>query len=580
MRKKYPTAEILIFGDMGDPDNKGEKSARAAAVARGGSCVLPPMASGDFNDYLTGGAVSVSLDDLITAAVNETRKTDNAEPPQNAAGHSYLNDCPDFPPLDYSTMPYDTDALNYGGDTVTRSQQPEPIPTTPTELPNVVYAKLAAHVELFNKTHAHVLIGGKHRIMRTVPASASNDGRESYEFLSQDSLAGVYQNTKIQTGFTDADKPKPIFKDYVTAWARHSKSRTYTGGVLFKPAGVVPDNYFNTWQGFTVPPKQNNDSWALIRSHIDEVICAGDAELIKYVYDWIAYTFQNPDKPAGAALVLRGEQGTGKGSIAHFLSDIWGNHAAYISSPRELIGNFNGHLADTCFLFADEAFFSGDKSAEGRLKSLITEPNLSIERKGIDSESQPNYLKIIMATNNEWAVPADKDSRRYCVCDVSSAKIGDRDYFNALLSDCKNKDVQAAFLHDMLNRDISDFHTGNIPDTDGLKAQRLHSLNSMGKWIVDSLNAGYFAIDDKAAGEWVALATAKDLFSSYVFWCDNQRTGEHNRFTQTTLGKYLGDIGFETKKSGGWHRQLGSIESAIIKFETFERVKISNTSKK
>ncbi len=452
MREKYPTAEVFLFGDIGDTDNKGEKSARAAAVACGGYCVLPPMTKGDFNDYLTGGNITTSLDDLITAAVNEAyeaSQTSNTEllnvVIHTNNDHSNLNDCPDFPPFDYSTMPHDhapigNDALNYGGDIVT-SSQPDTMPnkapihdpvtdtskTSDTnEPPNIVYAKLAAHVERFNKDHAQVLIGGKHRIMRTVPAGASNNGRVTYEFLSQDALTGVYQNTMIQTGFKDDAKTKPAYRDYVTAWAKHSKCRTYTGGVIFKPNDKVPPDYFNTWQGFTVSPKQNSDLWALIKSHIDEVICASDDELIKYVYDWIAYTFQHPDKPAGAAIVLRGEQGTGKGSIAHFLSDIWGNHAAYISSPRELIGNFNGHLADTCFLFADEAFFSGDKSAEGRLKSLITEPNLSIERKGIDSESQPNYLKIVMATNNDWAVPADKDSRRYCVCDVSSAKIGDR----------------------------------------------------------------------------------------------------------------------------------------------------------
>lgn len=144
MREKYPTAEIFLFGDIGDTDHKGEKSARAAAKLVNGYCVLPPMAKGDFNDYLTGGAVSVSLDDLIMAAVNEAyeaSQTSNTEL-LNVAGHtnnddSNLNDCPDFPPLDYSTMPPDdydhapigNDALNYEGDTVA-SSQPDTMPTT------------------------------------------------------------------------------------------------------------------------------------------------------------------------------------------------------------------------------------------------------------------------------------------------------------------------------------------------------------------------------------------------------------------------------------------------------------------
>ena len=71
-------------------------------------------------------------------------------------------------------------------------------------------------------------------------------------------------------------------------------------------------------------------------------------------------------------------------------------------------------------MFADEAFFSGDKQGEQVLKAVITEPKIVIERKGIDAELQDNYLKVFMSTNSDWAVPATKDERRYCVCDVSS----------------------------------------------------------------------------------------------------------------------------------------------------------------
>lgn len=458
-------------------------------------------------------------------------------------------------------------------DTDTSSQ------ATPNDPPKPDYKeKLAAHVERFNKNHAQVLIGGKHRIMRTIPAVASTNGRVSYEFLSQEALAGVHQNTLIQTGFNKAGDP--IYKDHVTAWAKHFNSRTYTGGVIFKPNGKLPKNYFNTWQGFTVTPKANSVLWASIKYHIDEVLCCGNPELIEYFYNWVAYTFQHPDKPAGAALVVRGGKGSGKGTLGHFLAKLWGVHALHISNAKHLTGNFNGHLNDVCFFFADEAYFSGDKQHEGVLKALITELVLIIERKGIDAVQQPNYLKVFMATNSDWAVPASKDERRYCVFDISSERVGDKDYFDYLHRDCNNKDVQAAFLFDMLNRDISNFHTGDIPDTDGLKEQRMQSLGSMGKWLVDSLNGGYFASDDNTACEWIELATAKGLNKSYVFWCDNQRIGEHNRFNETALGKYLGNIGFEKKKISVNHWQLGAIEDAIRKFEAFERVKIATIPKK
>jgi phage/plasmid primase-like uncharacterized protein/RecA-family ATPase len=67
MRELYPQAAIILFGDKGDKDGKGEKLAHAAAVACNGYCVLPPIEKGDFNDYLTSGAVTVSLENLVNA---------------------------------------------------------------------------------------------------------------------------------------------------------------------------------------------------------------------------------------------------------------------------------------------------------------------------------------------------------------------------------------------------------------------------------------------------------------------------------------------------------------------------------
>jgi len=88
-----------------------------------------------------------------------------------------------------------------------------------------------------------------------------------------------------------------------------------------------------------------------------------------------------------------------------------------------------------------------------------------------------------MATNAEFAVPASRDERRYCVFDVSSSHIGNTDYFNTLHEDCKSQEVQAAFLFEMLNTDLTGWHAGDIPDSEGLRAQRYHSMNSVQKWL-------------------------------------------------------------------------------------------------
>ena len=386
--------------------------------------------------------------------------------------------------------------------------------------------ELEAHVEKMNETHASVVIGGKHKVMRWTIATL--DGRAVYEFYSRKELSLLHDNTHIKIGEkTLTRRIQDIYSNELMAWAKHPMARTYTAGVVFLPGREAPDNCFNTWTGFSVEPIQNIGLLAGIHYHLKEVVCAGKAELYEYLLKWIAYTIQNPDKPAGAAIVLRGLKGCGKGTLGHFLRAIWGIHGLHISNPKHLVGNFNSHLADICFLFADEAFYSGDKQHESVLKTLITEPTVIIERKGIDAVSQPNFLKILMATNAEFAVPASRDERRYCVFDVSSFHIGNTTYFNTLHADCKSQEVQAAFLFEMLNTDLTGWHTGDIPDSEGLRAQRYHSMDSLQKLIVDSLLNGSFGVCCEGieyGDEWKLEMSSNDLFSNYMIHCKPAKT--------------------------------------------------------
>jgi hypothetical protein len=421
------------------------------------------------------------------------------------------------------------------------------------------WLELCAHVERFNKSHAQVALGGKHKILRIVPASHSPNGRETLEFFSQKELVLLYQNDKIKTGEKKTrNGVEDVYKDKITAWATHKDCQTFKGGVIFKPypPGKEPatnGHYFNTWRGYSVEPKENNELLTTIKFHINEVVSNGDTAVSEYIYNWIAYTFQNPDKPAGAAIVLRGGKGAGKGTIGHFLAKIWGTHAMHMSNSKHLTGNFNAHLADVCFLFADEAFYSGDKHGESTLKALITEPVMTIERKGIDTVQQPNYLKVFMATNSDFAVPATRDERRYLVTDVADSYTGDRDYFINLHSDVINPDVQAAFLFEMLNRDVTRFHTGQIPETQGLRDQRSHSLCTIGKWLLDCLEQECFY--HRSSREVIQTLwdgqniPARDLWQSYILWCDEQKISEYKRVTQTALGLHLSKVGFLKKRA-------------------------------
>ena len=429
--------------------------------------------------------------------------------------------------------------------------------------------RLNSAVEMFNKEHANVIINGKHKIMRT-----TDDG---FEFISLRDFIPLYANKLIQTGVKQkGDEEVPTFTNLAEAWLKHHKSRVYRKGVVFKPlpigARALDNDYFNLWQGFTVTP--NKGSWSLLYEHIKQVVCNNDKELMEYLLNWIAYKLQNPDKQGQVAMILRGKKGSGKGTLGHFLMSLYGKHGLHISNTKHLIGHFNGHLADTCFLFADEAFFSGDKKHEGVLKALITENKITIERKGVDAYQSNNFLQVLMATNEEWAVPASADERRYCVCDVSDKYIKNNEYFTRLHQHIELQETKEAFLYDMLNRDLSQWYIGNIPETKGLKDQRIMSLNSIGNWLVDAITRGYFEDVDIQGqeGKWVAVIPANKLAKSYHTYCNNYRVNQYDMKSETLFGKELVKIFRRVRTKDGKLYNVGNLEEARQTIQQYYKI--------
>ena len=72
----------------------------------------------------------------------------------------------------------------------------------------------------------------------------------------------------------------------------------------------------------------------------------------------------------------------------------------------------------------EEAFWAGDKQAEGKLKLLITSKLHMIERKGYEPYMVGNYARIYITSNNDWVVPATVDERRFAIFECLNTRVG------------------------------------------------------------------------------------------------------------------------------------------------------------
>jgi phage/plasmid-associated DNA primase len=194
------------------------------------------------------------------------------------------------------------------------------------------------------------------------------------------------------------------------------------------------------YQGLAIEPaaKKDDNAWDRYRWHVENIIANDNPELIQYIWAFLAHLFQRPGQKPGVALVLKGPRGAGKGCFVDPLSRILGYHYARVDNQAHVTGRFNAHLENKIVVFVDEAFWSGDKSAEGALKGMITEPTLIMERKGVDGFKITDHRRLIIASNEEWVVQAGRDERRFCVINVSNKKKQNHDYFRQIFKQMRN----------------------------------------------------------------------------------------------------------------------------------------------
>lgn len=338
-------------------------------------------------------------------------------------------------------------------------------------------------IEELNSRHAVVFDGGKFRIFTEELDPVL--GRTFYQRSTKEDFENLYSNQLVEAG--DALLPK------AKVWLKSAQRRQYKG-VIFDPSRDHA-GWLNLWKGWAVEPKKGD--WSLLRRLIREVLVNGDEAHEKYVIDWLAYMVQHPERAAEVAMCFRGEKGTGKGTLGRAMCAIAGGSGLHISSPEHLTGRFNSHLQNCICLFADEAFWAGDKSGEAKLKQLVTEPTIAYEGKGRDASMGKNLIHIIMAANGDWVVPAGLDGeRRFAVFEVSSARRGDHAFFAALNRQLYREGGLEALLYDLLTRDLGDWAPRmDVPVTQALVKQKVMSMDDVQRWWYSKLLDGMLPDD-------------------------------------------------------------------------------------
>ena len=304
----------------------------------------------------------------------------------------------------------------------------------------------------------------------------------------------------------------------VTAlWMEHASRRTYER-IVFAPKGDMAPQFYNLWRGFSVEPAPASDHPAVTQwlDHCLKNICQGDIALNRWLIGYFAHMVQKPWEKPLVALVFKGSKGVGKNALVGAIGALLGGHYLLTSNRRYLVGNFNGHLENLLLFVLDEAFWSGDKQAEGTLKDLITGASHVVEHKGKEPYAVDNLARIAIIGNEGWLVPASHDERRFAVFNVGDGRKQDRRFFSELARGMETGGA-GALLRYLLDFDISGIEVNAAPSSAGLLDQKHASLEPFAKWWLVCLQDGMLH-GSEFGNDWPESVEVKRFETAYRMW--------------------------------------------------------------
>ena len=260
---------------------------------------------------------------------------------------------------------------------------------------------------------------------------------------------------------------------FIQMWINNNpsiKSKDDLG--VYPNESSCPSNIYNLWKPFpfknkTEPYTENKDALLFFRNHI-LTLCNNDVVIATHFEKWIGHMLQYPEFKSICPVIIS-QQGSGKGSLMKLLTALIGHSKFYETSnpARDIWGAFNTPLANSFLVNLDELNKKDTIDSMGKIKSLITEPTITINTKGVVQYDIQSYHRFIITTNITDPIPSEKGDRRMWVISASDSLKGNTEYFNKFNELITNEDVLRT-VFDYFNEipDLKGFGSDRFPITE------------------------------------------------------------------------------------------------------------------
>jgi hypothetical protein len=189
---------------------------------------------------------------------------------------------------------------------------------------------------------------------------------------------------------------------------------------IFKPSKYLQIG-INNMQRINIIPEYQEEkkvSFEAIKRLIMHLVNY-DTYRFDYIINWLAYFFQELKK-SQVALVLRGDQGAGKGIFFNeVIKPLFGLEYCTTINDKSLNSSYLGGIIEHVLFFnLDEISYqkTENKTIKNFLKALITNDTITAEKKFITLEKETKlYGQVLITSNEPHILDIEPTDRRYTI---------------------------------------------------------------------------------------------------------------------------------------------------------------------
>jgi hypothetical protein len=183
---------------------------------------------------------------------------------------------------------------------------------------------------------------------------------------------------------------------------------------------------------------------------------------------------------------------------------------------RDVWGPFNGVMTDAFLVNLNEMEMTDTKQAEGKIKALITDSQMTINLKGVNQFQIESCHHFIVTTNKEnGGMTTKKDDRRKLIIRSSDELIGNKKYFEKMYQLLGNIETIRTYFDYFKNYDLQNYNHKEIPATEYQNDLKELSVSAPEMWLEAFTRA---TVPNVIGGVDCIEMLGKQIFELFVTW--------------------------------------------------------------